>query len=270
MNYNFLRFDIFYKIIIVFIIILLLEGIFHHYYWIISQKINFLNYKNQIGYNNLIWQENGLVEILQVIFLLISIIFIISYLKKIFYGSTIIFKILIFLYLFGILYYFFEEISWGQHIFGWETPEFFLKINKQGETNIHNAYSVFNELPRNLLLFWCSLSFIIIKIKIFKNIHLNNFIFPSYKLKFISFLIIFFFISDFVVDKLDLGPSDPHASKKELMIYIFFEIISFNFIRLSELQEFLFNTYIMCHAYFLLKANYINKLSMLDDRFKTD
>lgn len=31
-----------------------------------------------------------------------------------------------------------EEISWGQQVFHWETPEFIKEINVQGETNIHN------------------------------------------------------------------------------------------------------------------------------------
>lgn len=31
-----------------------------------------------------------------------------------------------------------EEISWGQRIFGFKTPEFFLKYNTQGELNLHN------------------------------------------------------------------------------------------------------------------------------------
>ena len=31
-----------------------------------------------------------------------------------------------------------EEISWGQRIFGIETPEAFAEHNKQGETNLHN------------------------------------------------------------------------------------------------------------------------------------
>lgn len=39
-----------------------------------------------------------------------------------------------------------EEISWGQRIFDWKTPNFFIEINRQGETNIHNI-KVFND-PR--------------------------------------------------------------------------------------------------------------------------
>jgi hypothetical protein len=31
-----------------------------------------------------------------------------------------------------------EEISWGQHIIGFKTPEAIKEINKQGETNLHN------------------------------------------------------------------------------------------------------------------------------------
>ncbi len=31
-----------------------------------------------------------------------------------------------------------EEISWGQRIFGWQTPEYFLENNKQEETGLHN------------------------------------------------------------------------------------------------------------------------------------
>src|ERR671923_1912828 len=32
-----------------------------------------------------------------------------------------------------------EEISWGQRILGWATPESIAAVNKQGETNIHNV-----------------------------------------------------------------------------------------------------------------------------------
>ena len=32
-----------------------------------------------------------------------------------------------------------EEISWGQRIFGFASPEFFLEHSSQGETNVHNV-----------------------------------------------------------------------------------------------------------------------------------
>ncbi|MBE7636386.1 hypothetical protein GUA87_05980 [Sneathiella sp. P13V-1] len=41
-----------------------------------------------------------------------------------------------------------EEASWGQHWFGWETPEWFGERNDQGETNFHNMSSWFDQKPR--------------------------------------------------------------------------------------------------------------------------
>ena len=35
-----------------------------------------------------------------------------------------------------------EEISWGQRMFGWETPEPIAGLNAQGETNLHNLQPV--------------------------------------------------------------------------------------------------------------------------------
>ena len=44
-----------------------------------------------------------------------------------------------------------EEISWGQRVFGWETPELFGDYNKQNETNFHNFH--FGEFSFNRDLF---------------------------------------------------------------------------------------------------------------------
>lgn len=41
-----------------------------------------------------------------------------------------------------------EEASWGQHYFGWATPEGWSQINKQQETNLHNTSFFFDRLPR--------------------------------------------------------------------------------------------------------------------------
>ena len=52
-----------------------------------------------------------------------------------------------FLFLFGAM----EEISWGQRILGIESPDWFLKHNRQGETNIHNL--VIHGVNLNKLVF---------------------------------------------------------------------------------------------------------------------
>lgn len=41
-----------------------------------------------------------------------------------------------------------EEISWGQHLFDWATPEFWSQINDQNETNLHNTSSWLDQKPR--------------------------------------------------------------------------------------------------------------------------
>ena len=44
-----------------------------------------------------------------------------------------------------------EEISWGQRVLGWATPEDLAALNRQGETNIHNVGSVLQFM--NLAMF---------------------------------------------------------------------------------------------------------------------
>jgi hypothetical protein len=46
------------------------------------------------------------------------------------------------LFTFGMLLIALEELSWGQQILKWDSPQLFLEINAQGETNLHNTYGV--------------------------------------------------------------------------------------------------------------------------------
>jgi hypothetical protein len=52
------------------------------------------------------------------------------------------------------LYFAGEEASWGQHYFGWDTPEAIAERNKQDETNLHNMSSWLNMKPRTLVETW--------------------------------------------------------------------------------------------------------------------
>ena len=52
----------------------------------------------------------------------------------------------------GIFYLLTEETSWGQHYFGWDMGGFFSSFNDQGENNIHNSDSWFDQKPRAMLL----------------------------------------------------------------------------------------------------------------------
>jgi disulfide bond formation protein DsbB len=44
-----------------------------------------------------------------------------------------------------------EEMSWGQHFFHWNTPEYWAEVNRQQETNLHNTYAIFEKTPRSIL-----------------------------------------------------------------------------------------------------------------------
>jgi hypothetical protein len=44
-----------------------------------------------------------------------------------------------------------EEMSWGQHFFHWNTPEYWAMVNRQQETNLHNTYVIFEKTPRSIL-----------------------------------------------------------------------------------------------------------------------
>jgi len=45
-------------------------------------------------------------------------------------------------FLCGLIFIVGEEISWGQRIFGFSTPEALNDINRQGESNLHNIHGV--------------------------------------------------------------------------------------------------------------------------------
>lgn len=55
------------------------------------------------------------------------------------------------LFALGALYFAGEEASWGQHYFGWSTPEALAAVNQQQETNIHNIGGIFDQFPRTVL-----------------------------------------------------------------------------------------------------------------------
>ena len=54
-------------------------------------------------------------------------------------------------YALGCIYFLGEEISWGQHLFDWSTPEAWLVVNNQHETNLHNTSALFDQVPRFLM-----------------------------------------------------------------------------------------------------------------------
>ena len=88
--------------------------------------------------------EDGFAENMQVLFLVLAFVLSLTIVRQLWKTRD---KGIALLYLGVSMALFFligEEISWGQRIFGWETPESIKAISKQPETNIHNIYGVWD------------------------------------------------------------------------------------------------------------------------------
>ncbi|MCG8608551.1 hypothetical protein MJD09_26630 [bacterium] len=86
--------------------------------------------------------EDQFGENLQVLFWVVSLGLCLVFIKNKLREGDNIFAALYMILGLGIFFIIGEEISWGQRIFGWITPESVKQINKQGETNIHNIHGI--------------------------------------------------------------------------------------------------------------------------------
>lgn len=86
--------------------------------------------------------EDGFAETMQVVFygltLLFCVLAIVRLRKAAHYGVAVLYTVLAV----GIVFMLGEELSWGQRIWGWNTPETLRAINKQEETNVHNIFGI--------------------------------------------------------------------------------------------------------------------------------
>jgi len=103
---------------------------------------------NTDGY---MYGELGVIENLTVIFLFVAIIANVLFLLSENNSNIGGVRVWMVLFLLGSFYYAGEEISWGQHFIGWSTPEQWLSVNDQQETNLHNISPLFDQVPRALL-----------------------------------------------------------------------------------------------------------------------
>ena len=256
-------------ILIIFIIFLLIQAFDQSFGWgmhRIYPKIYFTTFVTATspGWNMFIWWENGLVETLQVVILFITILILLNFyfIKKKYLGSSLIKKFLV-IEICGLIYLLLEEISWGQHVLKFDTFKYFLDqnnffYNHQEEVNLHNTSRIFNEFPRILVMIWCSLSIIIFKfLKLNSKKELVPIVIPNDKLIFISYLVLIFCLPDLILTKLGMvNHSELAIVENEILVGYNFSvmlkiILSFNFFRLSELQELLFVYYFMWHSLFL-------------------
>lgn len=167
---------------------------------------------------SLMHSENGPHEIIQALIALAGFIFstyvlLSGKLKK------VLLKIWYFLASLGCFYVAGEEVSWGQHLLDWSTPEFWSEVNDQQETNLHNTSSWLDQKPRLILLvgiIFGTLIYPFLKVKNWLNLPKDlDFLFPPKELSVIALIV----IGTQIVEK-------------------FFEIFNiYVFARYSEVQE---------------------------------
>ena len=86
--------------------------------------------------------EDRIAENIQVILWVVSFVFSFNVVQNQIRRGKYSFAALYVLLCAGIFFIIGEEISWGQRLLGWETPEKLKMMNKQNETNIHNIHGI--------------------------------------------------------------------------------------------------------------------------------
>lgn len=105
----------------------------------------FLGFMKKNSLSGLFMEDGFFESATAILFLIASIILLISFTilrKRSNENSKMISK----MFLMGSMAFFLigmEEISWGQRIFGWATPENLKAVNYQAETNLHNVLNPF-------------------------------------------------------------------------------------------------------------------------------
>ncbi len=87
-------------------------------------------------------EEDGFCEDMQVAFYVAALVLSLIIVRRLWNSGEKGIAGLYLLVCVGLFFLIGEEISWGQRIFGWATPEAFQTANKQDETNLHNIYGV--------------------------------------------------------------------------------------------------------------------------------
>jgi hypothetical protein len=164
-------------------------------------SFSFINVINPSVYESVV-KEDGFLENIQVIFYftaaVVSLICSLKFFNK-FKKPEAIFFLLLFISLFFIAG---EEISWGQRIFGIETPENYARMNLQEETTIHNLGFFQSKIDYIYMALglWGAFSALILKSLIPKLYKKYQYFFPMPILFFYFFAVTrFYFLNKFVV-----------------------------------------------------------------------
>ena len=118
-----------------------------------------------------------------------------------------------------------EELSWGQHIFEWGTPEYWENLNDQGETNFHNTSSWLDQKPRLLLEIGVLIGGIIIPTLQYFKVKMPekfNLIYPDPKVFVTSIIALFINIADKIDEAMkDVSIMERPSEVEEVYLFYF-------------------------------------------------
>lgn len=117
--------------------------------WVLAFGVAVLNAVLPPEQRQYLYIENGVLESLQAIVALAAAGVGVSCLRHC-KGDKLLFAWVLVAVL-GSLYIGLEEISYGQHLLKWSTPELWAQLNDQNETNFHNTSHWLDQKPRQLL-----------------------------------------------------------------------------------------------------------------------
>jgi hypothetical protein len=179
--------------------------------------------------STIIYGEDGVLESITAL-LAFAGGFIFLYLKKYYPGQMQRFFLLAFAI--AMLLFAFEEISWGQRIFGWETPAYLMENNIQQESNLHNlfneyfdfAYLVFSSVAASIFFYRKQLIALLERIPKIKSLAIFV---PSSYFFYSGYIFIYLMFYTFLIEK--------GAETLEITIAIFLFFYAYNLlIRIKE------------------------------------
>lgn len=116
-------------------------------------------------YQRVIEPENGLIELATPLVSLLGFGVGLAMLRHLYRIPSRLMRAWVVALTFACLYLAGEELSWGQQLFKWETPQEMAVLNDQNETNLHNMSSWFDQKPRLLLELWVLIGGIMVPLR---------------------------------------------------------------------------------------------------------
>lgn len=118
-----------------------------------------------------------------------------------------------------------EEVSWGQHIFDWATPDFWQEVNDQQETNLHNTSSWLDQKPRLILEIGVIVGGVIIPLlRRFRSAWLPQrfaFLYPSNHFMVIAGVFLAIKVADMIADSIGIILFERSSEVIELYLFYF-------------------------------------------------